>query len=108
MQRRKAGDHSQYEPFLNVGIDVGRMVDIINEIYDHNNNIFCRQIIVSGGIKTYLDGYYYINKLKLPAIYGQASAFLIHAKKNYKKLYQFVENQVEGLRMARAFLRVKE
>jgi isopentenyl-diphosphate delta-isomerase len=65
-------------------------------------------LIISGGIKTFLDGYYLVELSKMPAIYGQASSFLTFAKEGYSQLYKYVENQVNGLRMAKAYLRIKE
>ena len=35
----------------------------------------CQQVIISGGVKNFLDGCYLINKLALPSVYGQASGF---------------------------------
>ena len=108
LSRREDDDKNIYEPFSRIGVDAYRMVDIVNTVVEDNKNVQCRQIIISGGIKTYLDGFYLINTCNLPAIYGQASAFLSRATKDYESLHQFVEKQVEGLRMAEAYLRVRK
>jgi len=63
--------------------------------------------IVSGGVKDYLDGYHLIQKLGGTAIYGQASAFLAHARDSYELLQQHVEGQMAGLQVAYSFLTVK-
>lgn len=60
------------------------------------------------GIPHFLDGYYLINRLSLTAIYGQASAFLRHARDEYEQLYRYVDNQVQGLELANAFLTIKQ
>jgi isopentenyl-diphosphate delta-isomerase len=67
----------------------------------------CKQVIISGGIKTFLDGYYLINQLQTNCVYGQASAFLKHARGSYEELYDYVNAQVEGLELANAFLKVR-
>lgn len=67
----------------------------------------CRQIIISGGISNYLDGYYHLQQCPLPALYGQASAFLKYARGDYEVLEKYIAEQVRGLEMAYAFLKVK-
>jgi isopentenyl-diphosphate Delta-isomerase len=67
----------------------------------------CRQIIVSGGIQHFLDGFYCIRKLETPAIYGQASAFLKYARADYDTLKNYIESQIRGLELAEAFLEVR-
>ncbi len=98
-----------FEPLSCVGHDAAQMVDMINHIISQETGkINCRQLIVSGGIKSFLDGYYLIKKSTMPAIYGQASAFLKYAKEDYEQLHNFISYQVKGLQMAYAFLRVRK
>ncbi len=97
-----------YKPLANVGHSAVEMVDWVNEILDGNNDkILCKEVIISGGIQSFLDGYHLVNKINTPAIYGQASAFLKHARGGYEDLYRFVELQVKGLRVAEQFLTIK-
>jgi isopentenyl-diphosphate Delta-isomerase len=65
------------------------------------------QLIISGGIRHFLDGYYLLEKSPLPAVFGQASGFLKYAEGNYETLQAFVQAQIRGLNLAKAFLRVK-
>ena len=65
------------------------------------------QVIISGGIGSFLDGYYLMNKLHLPSVYGQASGFLKHARGEYDELRDYVAAQVRGLEVAKAFLKVQ-
>lgn len=98
-----------FEPLSFIGHDALQMLEMINSIADEEGDtIQCKQLIISGGIKSFLDGYYLIKKSKLPAIYGQASTFLKYARGDYEQLQDFVKNQVKGLQMAYAFLRVRE
>ena len=83
------------------------MVNMVNQIVEEEGDqISWNQIIITGGIKSFLDGYYLIGKSTLPAIYGQASTFLKYAREDYAPLKAFVEHQIRGLQMAYAYLRV--
>ena len=96
-----------YEPLARVGHDVYEMTGFINALWtEKGQQIECREIIISGGVKTFLDGYYLVNKLNLNGVYGQASTFLKHARGDYDELSSFVQAQIEGLKIARAYLRV--
>ncbi len=107
--RSDAQKQEIYGQLAHVGHSAEEMVDMTNKLVSElGDNIRCKQIIISGGIQTFLDGYYLINKLNLDGIYGQASAFLKHARGHYEELYQHVETQVNGLELAKAFLKVKE
>lgn len=71
-------------------------------------NLRVKNVIISGGVRDFLDGYYLLKKSVLPAVYGQASGFLKYARGDYAELRIFVEAQVRGLELANAFLRVKQ
>ncbi len=107
----RGGDQPRelFEPLSYVGHDAWQMVDMTNHIAKASlQELPCRQLIISGGIRSFLDGYYLIHKAKIPAIYGQASTFLKHARGDYEQLRTFVNYQIQGLAMAYAFLRVRE
>lgn len=96
-------------PFVQVGQSAGEMVALSNQIMDElGNKIKCRTFIVSGGIKNFLDGYYYIQRSEGNAVYGQASEMLKQAQVSQVALEDFIQNQVEGLMLARTFLTVKK
>lgn len=105
----RSGDDAKrfLEPIAMIGHTAGEMLEIINRVAGDKEKPACRQIIVSGGIGSFLDGYYYMSKSILPAIYGQASAMLKHARGDYQDLKIFIQAQIDGLRFARAFLKVK-
>jgi isopentenyl-diphosphate delta-isomerase len=97
-----------YGQLANVGHSAEDMVNITNRILmELGDKALCKQVIISGGIKTFLDGYYLINQLQTNCVYGQASAFLKHARGSYEELYDYVNAQVEGLELANAFLKVR-
>jgi isopentenyl-diphosphate delta-isomerase len=97
-----------FEPFSHIGMDADRMLVNVNEIVRNDSEIECRQIIISGGIKSFLDGYYLTQKSLLPAIYGQASSFLEYAQGNYDTLQSYVAKQIQGLEMAYAYLKIRD
>ena len=65
------------------------------------------EFIISGGVKNFLDGYYFVEKLNFSAVYGQASGFLKHATGDYQRLKTHVENQIRGYQLAKSYLRIK-
>lgn len=107
LKRRPASKEPALEPLAHVGHSAEAMVDIINCLIDSGLEVKCKQLIISGGIRDFLDGYYLISKSKLPAIYGQARNFLSLAHESYDSLEAFIKNQVEGLKFAKAWLRPK-
>ncbi len=96
-----------YEPLSMIGEDVLAMLDYVNEIVAAEETV-CKELIISGGVKNFLDGYYLLKKSRLPAVYGMASTFLKYAREDYAQLRDFVESQIRGLEMANAFLSIRE
>ena len=103
------GDQQKLEsslPFTFVGQSACQMVDSINQILKENPNPACRQLIISGGIQNALDGYYLTSKSQLPAVFGMASTVLSHASESYESLAGFLENQIQSLSLAKAYLKI--
>ncbi len=91
-----------------VGHTAAEMVQFVNQIKAGlGERMRCGQVIISGGIQSFLDGYWLINKVELPSVYGQASGFLRHAQGSYEELQDYVAAQIRGLELASAFLRVR-
>ena len=89
-----------------VGHTAAEMVEMVNDIAI-NGHIACNQLIISGGITNFLDGYYLLQKSNVPAVVGMASAFLKYAD-DYELLKRFVIAQIRGYRMAQTYLKIKE
>ncbi len=106
--RSDAAKFAIFEKIAAVGHNAPEMLDWTNalktELGDH-----CRtpNLILSGGVTDFLDGYYLTQKSALPAVYGQASSFLKHAQGDYAELHAYITAQVRGLELAGAFLNVK-
>jgi len=108
MARSDNFQRAQYGPLAMLGHSAEEMVGMVNTSIERlGHKILCKEIIVSGGITHFLDGYHLINKLEMPAIYGQASAFLKYAREDYETLRNFVEAQIKGIKIAQAYLKVK-
>jgi isopentenyl-diphosphate delta-isomerase len=91
-----------------LGHSVIEMINWINELLISNSSeVLCKQVIISGGIRDFLDGYYWMEKLNLPCIYGQASGFLKYASESQEALDQYIFHQIKGLQLARTYLKVK-
>jgi len=93
-------------PFAFVGQSANQMVDSINQILKENPHPACAQLIISGGIQNSLDGYYLTSKSQLPSVFGMASSVLKHASVSYESLAGFLENQIQSLRLAKAYLKI--
>lgn len=104
--RNKEAQVALFEPMSYIGEDALSMVESINTIITSEDTV-CKELIISGGVKNFLDGYYLLKKSTLPAVYGMASGFLKYAQKDYEELRSFVAGQVRGLEMAYAYLTVK-
>ncbi|HOO83031.1 MAG TPA: isopentenyl-diphosphate delta-isomerase [Prolixibacteraceae bacterium] len=105
---RNAGGHAQYMyPLSMFGHSVNEMIDFANNLHKDaaNKNL---QLIVSGGIKNFLDGYYGVAKSLFPAVYGMAGVILQHAMVSKADLYDFLKAETEGYRYASSFLKIRK
>lgn len=108
LNRSPEGDQHPHTSVALVGHDADDMTRMTQSlIADLGEAVRCKAIIVSGGVHDFLDGYYYTQQLSLPAVYGQASAFLRHAQGDYAQLQAFVISQISGLELAYAYLKVR-
>ncbi len=105
--RDEDASRALFEPLANIGEDATSMLRLVNQIVEKEPPL-CKELIISGGIRSFLDGYYLIKKSTLPAIYGMASEFLKHAQGDYDELREFAQAQVKGLEMAYSYLSIRE
>jgi len=105
------GDTMRQEIFSNlalVGHTAEEMVGYINTLSDElGDQVACKEYIISGGVKSFIDGYYLMSKINTKSIYGQASGFLKYAVESIDELRAYTESQIQGLALAKAYLRVK-
>lgn len=106
--RGSESNNNFYEELAYVGHTAQEMVGFTNEVLaDLGDKALCKQVIISGGVKGFLDGHHHLEKINCNAVYGQASAFLKHATNTYEELEYFVQKQLQGLALAKAFLKVR-
>lgn len=104
--RSKGVNVKEIEALSKVGHTSLEMIGILNNLLKTNPLYIEKQIIISGGIENFLDGHYLQEQLNFSSIIGQAKNFLSRSE-NYEELRAFTQAQIEGLKMARAFLTVK-
>ncbi len=107
MHRQQNDFIKDLEPLTRIGHSAVQMLDYCNSIVEQGR-VRCSHLIISGGVRDFLDGYYLIRKSKMPALYGQASSFLNHAQGDYEGLRDFVKNQLRGLQLAYSYLKIKD
>lgn len=105
--RQPVHQGERYQPLVNVGVTAEEMVELVNGMVNSGEKIVCNQLIISGGIRNFLDGFYLTRKSMLPAIYAQASLFLRYSRGDYQELQQFIREQVEGYKMAECYLTLR-
>lgn len=109
MMRSQKENGLELRPFAQVGHSASEMVEFVNSILKlEKENVNCRSFIISGGIKSFLEGHSLISSLKADAVYGQARNFLEHAVEDYEKLQKYCQLQIQGLKLAKQFLNVVE
>ena len=107
--RRESLERTLLEPVQHVGHTAHEMTGWVNQLHASlGDKVLCDKIIVSGGVSTFLDGYYHLQKLSMPALYAQASPFLKYALEGEAALHQFVEAQIKGLALSYTYLTLKE
>ncbi len=108
MLRAEEADRHAWMPLARLGHTAEQMVHMANRLSQTlGGRLRCRQLIISGGIRSFIDGFYLTSLSRLPALYGQASAFLRHAQGEYELLRRHVQRQADGLRLARRLLRLR-
>ena len=107
ISRDRSGTSDIYSPLTRIGHPCGEMLETVNNLIRTGFQPVCRNLIISGGIRSFLDGYYYISKSLLPSVYGQAGGFLKYARGDYEQLQAYVAGQIRGLQFAKEFLQIK-
>ena len=96
------------EPIQFVGHSATEMVAKTNAVVERlGDKVKCESIIISGGVKNFLDGYYLTEKSNINAVYGQAAPVLKPALESQEKLNEFIATQIDGFKVAKQFLTVK-
>jgi isopentenyl-diphosphate Delta-isomerase len=98
-----------YKDLAYIGHTAEQMLDYSNAFAEKaGKNKPLPELIISGGVNNFLDGYYLLQKSRINAVYGQASAFLKHAQTDYASLRAYVEKQIQGYRLAEQYFTVQD
>lgn len=101
LMRHKQSFLEAYSGLASVGHNAQQMTDMVLDRYTQApHTIKARNIIISGGIGGFLDGYHHISRLHIPALYGQASSFLKKALEGEDALFEYIELEIKGLQLA--------
>ena len=96
------------ETATRIGHSAEEMVFMLNDLKAQNGSEYkVKDVIISGGVRDYLDSYYLRNLCNVDSISGHASAFLKYALKDYDQLCEYIETQRDGLMMAESFLTIR-
>ncbi|WP_321287225.1 isopentenyl-diphosphate delta-isomerase [uncultured Sunxiuqinia sp.] len=106
LMRENPEQQEMFQPFAFVGQSAHQMVKDVNRLLQEIGEPGCRQLIISGGLKNYLDGYHLTSLSQLPAVYGMASAVLKHATGDYPELKTYIGNQLKAFRLAKQYLKL--
>lgn len=107
--RSDAERSTLYENLSYIGHTAEEMTGFVNDaIAELGNKRRCNEVIISGGIRNFLDGYYYMQSLPLNSIYAQGSAFLKYAQVSYPALKTYIESQRDGLALCAAYLKIRK
>ncbi|MCC6817783.1 MAG: type 2 isopentenyl-diphosphate Delta-isomerase [Bacteroidia bacterium] len=108
LHRQKDTIREQMLPLTHIGHSAEEMVSFANNaLAVLGAEAHCKNIIASGGVRNFLDGYYLIKKSNLNTVYAQASAFLKHATGDYEQLRQYCISQEKGLMTSYQYLSIK-
>jgi isopentenyl-diphosphate delta-isomerase len=106
--RNSSDDASLYADLAYIGHTAAEMTGFVEQaVAELGNKVQCRQVIVSGGIRNFLDGYWCMEKLPLNSIYAQGSVFLKYAQQDKVALKNYIVSQREGLILCKQFLKVR-
>ncbi len=106
LMRHQQAHLEAYSGLATVGHHAAQMTEMVQERYAREpHTIKARNIIVSGGIGGFLDGYHHVRSLPVPALYGQASAFLKKALEGEDALFEYIELEIKGLQLAWQYLK---
>lgn len=109
LNRSNEMERQQNQCLAKVGHDADEMVRLTNGVLESlGERALCKQVIVSGGVNSFLDGYYHVSRLGVPAIFGQAAAFLKYAREDYDQLAHYAKGMLRGYRFAESFLKIKD
>ncbi len=104
LEIKRSNQENCNQDFSYVGHTAEEMIEWINEFVLLDKSI-CKNIIISGGVTSALQGYILQQKLQAPSVVGMASQLLKYAQGDYEELRNYLSEVKKGFNMAQAFMR---
>lgn len=95
-----------YRPLIGLGESNEDMIVYLNRLFDKGLGMD-KEYIISGGIRNFLDGYYYTSKLNAHSIYAYAGNILKYAKRSSNALIDYLKKDVEGYNLSKSYLTIR-
>lgn len=106
---RNNSNLSLHEGLTLVGHTALEMVDLSNKIIDElGAKVSCKNFIISGGLRSYLDGLQLMLRSRGNCVMGFAKPFLDQADLGLSHVDQFVQENIRGLNLASQILSSRE
>jgi isopentenyl-diphosphate delta-isomerase len=106
--------HSQIirNPWISVGHTAEEMITFIRELISSSSlkekhTYLVQEFVISGGVKSFLDGQYLMNRLGFRCVFGQGSQLLGPAMDSYEELQAHIKGFLLDLLLARNILTIK-
>ena len=109
-------EHSRYGHSIGVMFNAHKILESIGkavraiELFDNSfesKDIKCKDFIISGGIKSSVDGFRFSELLRFNNLIGLGSVLLKHAK-DLNELDEFIHQEIENLKLANCFFEVNK
>jgi isopentenyl-diphosphate Delta-isomerase len=101
---RRGNSGKSFKDLETVGHSASEMVIQVNQILDTlGDKARCSKFIISGGVDSFISGYYLMNQLNSSAIYGQAAPLLERAVTSQESLDSYIEQELDGFALTDAF-----
>lgn len=108
MMRSDKEELHTFKDFSKTGHTAEEMTQIVNQLISEiNGDYSCKQVIISGGITSILEGYYLQQQCKLKSVIGMGSALLKFASGEYEQLQRHLLYLKKSYQLASTFFTVK-
>jgi isopentenyl-diphosphate delta-isomerase len=101
--KSESGRKEPLKDFAHIGHTASEMISWINTFIDENKSCN-KEIIISGGVKSILNGYFLKERCNLNSLIGFASPYLKYALEGEQALEEFISEQIYALNLAENFI----
>ncbi len=109
MQRRESSAFLDWQNLSYLGATNEQMLNCFKRLRNSSENMTrCENIIISGGINSFLDGFFWLERVSCPALYGMAQQILQWSLEGEKFALERMKNHIWGLKIAKSFLSLNE